>query len=530
MLWGFIDTRNLWWCIAIKQGSTYGEIFECIAINIRGAYTMPTVNDSTQAVVIIGMGAAGLAAAERLTRLGIYVRLVEARSRIGGRIHSIQLGGATVEAGAAWREQGSGNPMDPYFNKARDKGVTLENINTALHILKPKIFLGDELISLENAQKLINAYDDLLIEVLRNTSDDIDLTHVNTLYELIIYMAEKKGLDVENDDFKMMLSFGATINEHLMGSSIRELPLAYVLDKDEKIAFRDAPANKKCFYRQDDPRFKKKGPGCFVSDESLIIGGYNKVCQAILDQAKANPGHLEVLLSHEVIHISLSDSVTVTCHHKTKGENVDITGAYLINTMPLGVLQQFSANGHFSPPLCEKKQEALSRTKLGCYNKVMLRFNKIFWDKNVKYLYLRDQHSKSDAFAQIVNLAAFNEEPILILSYSGEDALIDANMTDEQVSDHFLGMLKQAYGEDKVTNPTDIHVTRWHEDPYSLGSWTAPTVNEEKDDLVMISRPEQRQYFAGEHTSSFHSTHNAFDTGLQVAAQVYAQLKKTNST
>ncbi len=41
-------------------------------------------------VAIIGAGAAGLAAAQRLTNAGRSVVLIDARDRIGGRIHTIR--------------------------------------------------------------------------------------------------------------------------------------------------------------------------------------------------------------------------------------------------------------------------------------------------------------------------------------------------------------------------------------------------------------------------------------------------------
>ena len=56
-------------------------------------------------VIVLGAGAAGLAAAAQLFRLGLTVNLLEARSRVGGRIHTVMhhsgLGGSSpVELGA----------------------------------------------------------------------------------------------------------------------------------------------------------------------------------------------------------------------------------------------------------------------------------------------------------------------------------------------------------------------------------------------------------------------------------------------
>jgi monoamine oxidase len=54
-------------------------------------------------VVIVGAGIAGLTAARELTRAGRKVLIVEARDRVGGRIHTIQSSeGHPVELGATW--------------------------------------------------------------------------------------------------------------------------------------------------------------------------------------------------------------------------------------------------------------------------------------------------------------------------------------------------------------------------------------------------------------------------------------------
>ncbi|WP_380871982.1 amine oxidase [Sphingomonas sp. DBB INV C78] len=62
-------------------------------------------------VAIVGGGAAGIAAARHLASLGRSVLIIEALSRLGGRAHSVQLGGMTLDFGCGWLHSGERNPL-----------------------------------------------------------------------------------------------------------------------------------------------------------------------------------------------------------------------------------------------------------------------------------------------------------------------------------------------------------------------------------------------------------------------------------
>ncbi len=59
-------------------------------------------NSGKTQVLIIGAGAAGLGAANEATKLGLTVKVIEARDRLGGRVNTEDMGAYKVDMGASW--------------------------------------------------------------------------------------------------------------------------------------------------------------------------------------------------------------------------------------------------------------------------------------------------------------------------------------------------------------------------------------------------------------------------------------------
>ncbi len=87
------------------------------ATMVHGAYSSGlaaarwAIDSGARSVIVVGAGMAGLAAARHLSDEGLDVVVLEARDRLGGRTHSIELGGVTLDAGAAWVQQFPRNPL-----------------------------------------------------------------------------------------------------------------------------------------------------------------------------------------------------------------------------------------------------------------------------------------------------------------------------------------------------------------------------------------------------------------------------------
>jgi monoamine oxidase len=65
-------------------------------------------------VAVIGAGAAGIAAARRLREAGtVSMVVLEARERVGGRVHTIAPAGLPLDRGAEWLHSADRNPLPP---------------------------------------------------------------------------------------------------------------------------------------------------------------------------------------------------------------------------------------------------------------------------------------------------------------------------------------------------------------------------------------------------------------------------------
>src|SRR5438477_7297371 len=74
-------------------------------------------------VAIVGAGAAGIGAARRLVDSGtVSVLVLEARDRVGGRVHTIEPAGFPLDRGAEWLHSADRNPLSPI---ARELGFSI---------------------------------------------------------------------------------------------------------------------------------------------------------------------------------------------------------------------------------------------------------------------------------------------------------------------------------------------------------------------------------------------------------------------
>ncbi|HUW17292.1 MAG TPA: FAD-dependent oxidoreductase, partial [Actinomycetes bacterium] len=77
-------------------------------------------------VIVVGAGIAGLTVANALGHAGVECVVVEARDRVGGRLHTVDVGGTPVDMGGSWIHTPVGNPMRRFADQV---GVACREAN-----------------------------------------------------------------------------------------------------------------------------------------------------------------------------------------------------------------------------------------------------------------------------------------------------------------------------------------------------------------------------------------------------------------
>jgi phytoene dehydrogenase-like protein len=77
-------------------------------------------------VVVVGAGIAGLTVANALAHGGVECVVLEARDRIGGRLHTVNLAGWPADLGGSWIHTPAGNPLRGF---AQHAGVPCRSAN-----------------------------------------------------------------------------------------------------------------------------------------------------------------------------------------------------------------------------------------------------------------------------------------------------------------------------------------------------------------------------------------------------------------
>lgn len=216
---------------------------------------------------------------------------------------------------------------------------------------------------------------------------------------------------------------------------------------------------------------------------------------------------------------------------KSSSQNyeVDKADAVLV-TVPLGCLKE-TASTLFQPPLPDWKMGAINRLGFGNLNKIVLCFDKIFWDPHINVF--GQVPLTTSSRGELFLFWNLYKAPVLLSLVAGESASIMENISDDIIIGRCMAVLRMIFGNSQVPQPKEVVVTRWRSDPWTRGSYSFVSVDSSGKDYEYLSEPivpptasqanqVPRVFFAGEHTCKNYpaTVHGALLSGLREARRM----------
>jgi polyamine oxidase len=428
-------------------------------------------------VVVVGAGIAGLTIANALAHAGVECVVLEARDRIGGRLHTIDLAGSPVDLGGSWIHHPIGNPLRIFAEQvgvACSDGDPLPTL-TGFDCIAGRRLSAGELAAILDLQfeAFPEAVDRLRVELgpAASAADAIE-TFVS---------AADLAPDVAR---RARQALRAEIEADAGDAAERQsLHWLWTEEDYEGNLFGDLPD-----------------------------GGYGSLVDALA-------AGLDVRLGVEVAEVVQSESGATV--RSSDGATED--ASHVVVTVPLGVLKR--GTPAFTPALPAERLAAIEALGFGHYEKVALHFDEPFWrEAGTSHLLVfpDDPHEPTQ---WVFDLDAFGSGPTLVCHafHGAAGHVLDG--TPAEATQWALGLLAQALGR-SCPSASAAAVTSWATDPYTAGAYTHVPPGVARSALDLLGEPVGgRLFFAGEHTHSARLGYadGAFSSGIREAKRLLGQ-------
>jgi polyamine oxidase len=437
----------------------------------------PGVAGPVGRVVVVGAGIAGLTVANALTQAGVECVVLEARDRIGGRLHTADLAGSPVDLGGSWIHMPAGNPMSAF---AQQSGVRRRSADPVPEMAGFDCAEGRRLSAAE-AEAVLSLY-------------------LEAFPESAGRLAAEIGPDA---------SAAEGIEAFVAAAGLAPSPAR----RARQMLYAAIEGESACRAECQSLRWmwnELEYGGNFFGD--VPDGGYRRLVDAMA-------AGVDLRLGVEVAEVVTSaDGVRVLATGGTSEE-----GSHVVVAVPLGVLKRGAPR--FSPALPPDRLAAIGRLGFGRLEKVALRFDEPFWRAAGFPHMMIFPRDPGEWAVWAVGQDAFGAGPVLVffVFHSAAGRLLSAGA--DAAARWALDMLAEATGA-ACPQPAAVAVTSWTTDPYAGGAYTHIPPGASPADADLLGEPVGgRLLFAGEHTQSARLAYadGALTSGIREAKRLLGQ-------
>lgn len=448
----------------------------------------------SESVLVIGAGAAGLAAGRDLSRAGREVIVLEARNRIGGRVFTLKKDDSPV-------------PIELGAEFVHGRSPAVWNIARAAHLELSEVtgrhwyFDNDKLSKSRDFWGRVEG----LMDDMKSAGDDRSFQQfLNSLPN------DEKTERAKAMATRYVEGFHAGPIERIgIHGLIKANEAAESIDGDKSFRFQN---------------------------------GYDSLMQALRAEAESYGAifHLNTIVKEIDWRES---SVVVTCASNLSEslERVSYAASAVLVTLPLGVLQTPAQDGgvHFVPDLPESRQTAIRNLATGNVVRISLLFREPFWE-DVK---LWDEAGEAADFRD-AGFFHYPDAPFptwwtqlplrarVLVGWAGGPQADWVRSSGANAQDVDAILLDQAIASLSIIfkiSTTEIrneieasHFHDWHDDPFSRGAYSYVPVNGLEAQQIISQPLDNKLFFAGEATSVGHigTVHGAIQSGQRAAREI----------
>jgi monoamine oxidase len=422
--------------------------------------------------IIVGAGMSGVTAARLLSDAGAEVVVLEARERVGGRMWTDRSAGFAVDRGASWIHGIDGSAV---WELAGALGVpTIEFTVGSFQAGGRPIANFDASCRPLDAQATqlwvrdVAAADAELVQVIADSAPG------ETYLDVTERVLARMPWDAER--VQNVREFFRHRVEEQCGADIRNLD-AHGLDED-----------------------------LIDGDEVIFAREYDELPRTLAEG-------LDVRLGQRVRAVEWSSEGA-----RVHTDDGSFQARSVVVTVPLGVLK--TGGILFDPPLPEPVAGAIDRLGMGVFNKVFLQFAQTFWDDGLYAI--RQLGAPGERWHSWYDVSKVSGQPVLLTFAAGPWGRLVQGWDDAAVVDDVMASLRGMYGSD-VPDPVAHWITRWGDDPFSVGSYSYVAAGATHRDHDAVAGPVgEVLHLAGEATWGREpaTVEGAFRSGHRAAERV----------